>query len=169
MVNSPLRRISGALVIGASALTLTPALALASRPIASKSYSGQATQYFNNTPNHTYTNRQHARAHVSFKVASNGQRVLNFAGEYTSYCISGTSAVTDSWIAVDHSGFFSVSGSYPTYGYGHQRVGTTYATVKGEFFDGGQRARIFYKVITRFTDSKEPPCGTEVRGTVPAK
>jgi hypothetical protein len=166
MANSRLRGITGALLIGTSAVALTPALALAARPISSASYTGHGTQYYNNTPNHAYTNRQRGRAQISFKVASNGQRVLNFAGAYTSYCVSGTSAVTDNWIAIDRTGFFSVSGSYPTYGYGHQRVGMTYATVKGEFFDGGHRARIFYKVTTRFTDSKEPPCGTEVRGTV---
>jgi hypothetical protein len=166
MANSHLRRIRGALLVGTTAAALTPAVALAARPISSASYRGNGTQYYNNTPSHAYTNRQHGHAHISFTVASNGQRVLNFAGEYTSYCISGMSAVTDNWIVVDHTGFFSVSGSYPTYGYGHQRVGTTFATVKGEFFDGGHKARIFYKVITRFTNSKEPPCGTEVRGTV---
>jgi hypothetical protein len=168
MATSRLRRIRGALLVGTTTVALTPALALAARPISSASYSGHGTQYFNNTSDHSYTNRQRGRAAISFKVASNGQRVLDFAGAYTSYCVSGTSAVTDNWIAIDHSGFFSVSGSYPTYGYGHQRVGTTYATVKGEFFDGGHRARIFYKVITRFSNSGEPPCGTEVRGTVRA-
>ena len=168
MASSRLRRIGGALLVGGTVLALAPAVALATHPLASRSYGGHATQYYNNTPKHTYTNRQKTQAHVSFKVSSNKQRVLNFSGDYTSYCLSGTGSVADSWIAIDQTGFFSVSGSYPTYGVGHQRIGTTYATVKGEFFDGGRRARIFYKVTTKFTNSSQAPCGTEVRGTVRA-
>src|SRR5689334_9800125 len=128
MASSRLRRIRGALLLGTTAVALTPAVALASHPLASRGYHGHATQYYNNTPKHAYTNRQKTPAHISFKVSSNKQRVLNFSGDYTSYCASGTGAVTDSWIAIDQTGFFAVSGSYPTYGYGHRRIGTTYAT-----------------------------------------
>jgi hypothetical protein len=166
MAFSRLRRVRGPFIVCTAVLALVPAAALASHPLRSASYSGRGTQYYNNTSNHSYTNRQHTRANISFHVASTGKRVLDFNGQYTSYCTSGTASVTDHWIAVDRSGFFSVSGSYPSYGYNHQRNGTTYATIKGEFFDGGHRARIFYKVFTRFTGSKQPPCGTEVRGTV---
>src|SRR5437763_11558544 len=154
------------LISTALAVLIPAAVALAAHPITSARYTGHGTQYFNNTPDGSYTNRYRTPAHISFHVSRNGRRVLDFSGQYAVYCGTGTTSVTDHWISVDRSGFFSVSGSYPSYDYNHKRDGTTYATIKGQFFDGGHRARIFYKVMTRFTGSKQPPCGTEVRGTV---
>lgn len=160
------RRVTAALVVLTTVAALIPALALATHPVSSGSYSGQGTQYYNNTPSGSYTNRQHTPVQISFKVSGSGQRVLNFSGQYSSACLSGMTSVTDHWISVDQTGFFSVSGSYPSYGPSHQRNGTTYATIKGEFFDSGHRARIFYRVLTRFSGPSQPACGTEVKGTV---
>ena len=151
-----------------TAAALIPATAFAAHPITASSYTGSATQYYNNTANHAYSNRQRTKAQISFKVASDGQRVLNFSGHYTSYCVSGSATVADQWISVDQTGFFSVSGSYPSYGSNHQRTGTIYATIKGQFIDGGREARIFYRVTTKLTGSSQPTCGTQVVGTVHA-
>ena len=95
--------------------------------------------------------------------------MLDFSGQYAVYCGTGTTSVTDHWISVDRSGFFSVSGSYPSYDYNHQRDGTTYATIKGQFVGDGHKARIFYRVVTRFTGHSQKPCGTQVKGTASAR
>jgi hypothetical protein len=160
------RRVTAALFASATVAALVPAAALATHPVASGSYSGHGTQYYNNTPSGSYTNRQRTPVQISFTVSPTGQRVLNFSGQYSSSCLSGITSVTDHWISVDRTGFFSVSGSYPSYGANHQRNGTTYATIKGEFFDSGRRARIFYQVVTRFSGPSQPACGTQVKGTV---
>lgn len=168
MAHLRLRPSCGALLALTTAAALIPATALAAHPITATSYTGSATQYYNNTSTHAYSNRQPTKAQISFKVASNGQRVLDFSGHYTSYCVTGIASVADHWISVDQTGFFSVSGSYPSYGSNHQRTGTTYATIKGQFIDGGREARIFYRVTTHLTGSSQPACGTQVVGTVHA-
>jgi hypothetical protein len=138
------------------------------------SYHGTGKDYMNNAPKWA----DEGSGKISFTTSADGKAVMHFSGSYSYYCGAGTSTVTEKRMAVSASGHFGTEFSQKLKG--ASAGGTAYASIAGQFTDGGEKASVSYLIDYVFKgdkvkhpySTKNPKalgCATWVRGTVKAK
>lgn len=140
--------------------------ALAALPKAGGTYKGSGKDYFNNTPDGSYSNRVPGTpSQIKLVISSNRRKIKSFFGSYQIYCGSVTLSVKGSSISITPKGYFSISGSNQSVDPAGKVNGTTKVTLKGHFVDGGKKVYVYYTVVTTFASTPQAPCGTKVIGS----
>jgi hypothetical protein len=146
---------------------ISTAWAVAPHP--GKVYRGYGRECMNNTRDHTYTYCLPVRPVVSFRVSSNGRRVLNFVGVYDYYCGTGRSSVNAPSINITPGGRFSISGTWPDRLSNGRIIGTNHALITGSFTNTGKAAVVHYRWwLPGAGYPAGQTCGTDVTATLQA-
>ena len=166
-----MRKLTSTVLIAAAAATVLGAGSVHAAPRASAIYRGTGQDEFNNASH--WVKAPGTAKSISFKVSTDGTRVLNFRGRYAYYCGAGASTITATSLKVRH-GRFGGTGKTAN------QNGTNYFALSGRFSADGRTATVTYldDFVYKGKSVKKPysfayhapaqACESRVTGTVTA-